>query len=225
MRFVLVFLCGLIVMLASSPSHADVQLSDFFVDLSEDSRVNAIYAANQGDETLYLKITATEVIDPASTEPTIRDVKNPRELGLLVSPQRLVIQPGDEGRIRLVALAEPQEDRFYKIAVEPVTGALETDGQVGVKIMVGYSAWAFIRPKGAEPIVSATRDGRMLTVMNSGATLARMTAGKQCAGVICEQIDTFRVLAGQEKTIELPHADRPASFKVRWGGASEDVTY
>lgn len=209
----------------AASAYADVQLSDFFVDLSEDSRVNAIYAANRGDETLYLKVTATEVIDPASTDPRIRNVKNPRELGLLVSPQRLVVQPGDEGRIRLVALAEPQEDRFYKIAVEPVTGALETDGQVGVKIMVGYSAWAFIRPKGAEPIVSATRDGRMLTVRNSGTTLARMTAGKQCAGVICEQIDTFRVLAGEKKTVELPHADRPASFKVRWGDTSLDVKY
>ena len=206
-------------------AQAQVKLSDFFVDLNSEEPANAIYATNQGTETLYLKIQIAEVLNPGEPEPELRHHPDPRELGLLVSPQRLVLQPGEENRIRLVALAKPSVDKFYKVTVVPVTGDLSTDAEVGVKIMVGYSAWAWIRPEGAEPIITAKRHGTKLILSNRGGTLAQMMLGKQCAGSVCETIEPFRVLAGKQKTLNLPLGNAPVTFKMVWGVRSRELSY
>lgn len=208
------------------PAHANLKLSDFYIDLHENGRSDSIYASNLGKETMYLKVSVAEVINPGADNQEIRKVANPKELGLLVSPQRLVVKAGEEGRIRMVALTEPEKDRFYKITVEPVAGRLQSKEQIGIKILVGYSAWAYVRPKGASPSVTGRRDGKKLILTNSGDTLARMMAGKICpAASSCEKIDPFRVQAGQQKTIDLTHKNAPVSFRMTWGNEGESLSF
>lgn len=218
------FLITIAAMIAA-PLNAQVKLSDFYVDLSSSAPANAIYAANEGGETLYLKVDVAEVLDPSAKKHELHYEPDPRKLGLLVSPQRLVLAPGEEGRIRLVALTDPDRDKFYKISVVPVTGSLSTESEVGVKVMIGYTAWAWIRPEGARPIVSAKRTGTKLILRNNGETLARMMMGKQCAGETCESIEPFRLLAGQDKTLDLPFGDRPVSFRMIWGEDTEELVF
>ena len=81
------------------PAYANLKLSDFYIDLHEKARSDSIYAANQGKETMYLKISVVEVINPGAENQEIRKVTDPKVLGLLVSPQRLVVKAGEEGRI------------------------------------------------------------------------------------------------------------------------------
>ncbi len=208
------------------PVKANLKLSDFYIDLHENGRSDSIYASNQGKETMYLKISVVEVINPGAENQEIRKITNPKELGLLVSPQRLVVKAGEEGRIRMVSLTEPENDRFYKITVEPVVGELQSKEQIGVKILVGYSAWAYVRPKGASPSVTGRREGKKLILTNSGGTLAQMMAGKQCTvAKSCTKIDPFRVLAGQQKTIDLTHENAPVSFRMTWGNEGEDLSF
>lgn len=210
----------------SAPAQANLKLSDFYIDLHEHSRSDSIYASNLGRDTMYVKVKVVEVLAPNTEREEIREVSDPKQLGLLVSPQRLVIKSGEEGRIRMVALNEPDEDRFYKITVVPVAGKLRNTQQIGVKILVGYSAWAYIRPKGQSPEISGRREGKKLILSNSGGTLAQMMAGKICpAEAACEKIEPFRVLAGQDKTIEVGHENAPVSFRMTWGNQGTDVSF
>lgn len=212
--------------LSPATASANLKLSDFYIDLHENGRSDSIYASNLGKETMYVKISVVEVIAPNTDQQEIRKISDPKQLGLLVSPQRLVVKPGEEGRIRMVALSEPEEDRFYKITVEPVVGELQTNEQIGVKVLVGYSAWAYIRPKGKAPAVTGRRVGKKLILTNSGGTLGQMMAGKICpASSSCEKIDPFRVLAGQEKIIDLNHEDAPVSFRMTWGNEGKDIGF
>lgn len=215
---VLIALCG--------SAHGSLRLSDFFVELHAGKRGDALFAQNEGDEVLYLEVSVEEVLDPLAEERTVRKVDDPRSLGLLVSPQRLVLEPGEEGRIRAVAMTQPDRDRFYKVTVVPVTGALRSDQPVGVKVMIGYSAWVFLRPEGARPVLDGVRRQGELTLRNSGDTLARLVRGRQCDGRgRCERLDPIRVLAGQSKTVALPMPDGEVTFHMIWGDESMDLAF
>ncbi len=207
-------------------AHGALRLSDFFVELHGAQRGDALFAHNEGDEVLYLEVRVEEVLDPLADPPNVRQADDPRSLGLLVSPQRLVLQPGEEGRIRTLAMTQPDQDRFYKVTVVPVTGALQSDQSVGVKVMIGYSAWVFIRPEGARPVLEGSRREGELLLRNAGDTLARLVRGRQCdAHGRCERLEPVRVLAGQSKSLPLPLADGEVTFRMVWGNESLDLVF
>lgn len=222
MRFVLFLLAAMALAMDVS---AQVRLSDFHIGLNAQDPTDSIYLSNLGDETLYLAISVVEVLNPAEDAPDLVEEIDPRTLGLLVSPQRLVLEPGAENRIRLVALDRPEEDRFYKVTVKPVTGALETNEQIGVKVMVGYSAWVWIGAQGGQPDVWGQRDGDRVVLHNRGDTLAELRMGEQCAAGRCEPLETVRILAGDERTIDLPLGAAPVTFRMVWGNQSEDLEF
>lgn len=202
----------------ASPAAAQLQLNNFFIDLGDGQSPGELYAANRGDETLYLQVTVEEVLNPGSEEEETVRIYNPREAGVLVSPQRLVAQPGEEKRIRIVALDGTDTDRFFKLTVTPVVGDLESEDAIGVKVMIAYAAWVFLRPEGAEPEIVAEQTGDRFTVRNNGNTHAEITGIKQCEeDGACEDLTKFRLLAGSEKTLEL-ETEAPVTAKVLFAG-------
>ncbi len=221
--------CALVMLVLaalSGSAHGSLRLSDFFVELHAGKRGDALFVQNEGGEVLYLEVSVEEVLDPLAQERTVRKVDDPRSLGLLVSPQRLVLEPGEEGRIRAVAMTQPDRDRFYKVTVVPVTGALRSDQPVGVKVMIGYSAWVFVRPEGARPVLDGARRQGELTLRNSGDTLARLVRGRQCDGDgRCERLEPMRVLAGQSKTVDLPMPEGEVTYHMIWGDESMDLAF
>ena len=217
-------------LILAGPANAQLKLSDFFIDLNPATQSEDLYAENLGQERLFLKVSVVEVQDPGQETEEIVDIADPRELGLLVSPQRLVVEPGGEKRIRVLALAPTDRDRFFKVTVTPVVGDVESEQTIGVKLMIAYAAWVFLRPEGAVPHLTGVREGRVLRVRNSGGTHAELTGGRQCASDSmgsCEGIERFRVLAGQEKEIELPYPDNeaPIDFKVLYAGQADKVAF
>jgi len=226
LRFLGTVLCW--VLLWAPAAQAQLKLSDIFVDLHPKRMSAQIFAANTGDERLYLKVTVVEVLNPSLETEEVRDVADPRELGLLVSPQRLVVEPGEEKRIRMVALEKVNEDRFFKVTVAPVVGDIESEEMMGVKVLIAYAAWVFVRPEGGTPEISGTRNGRKLVVKNTGTTHAELTGGKQCTGAgrdTCDAIERFRVLAGREKTITLPRASEPVRFKILYADQTGEISF
>ena len=200
---------------AIGPASAQLQLNDFFIDLGDGAKPGELYAANRGDETLYLQVTVEEVLNPGAEDEEIIKIANPREAGVLVSPQRLVAQPGEEKRIRIVALKDANEDRFFKLTVTPVVGDLESEEAIGVKVMIAYAAWVFLRPEGApHPWITAEQTGAVLTLRNEGRTHAEISNANQCGDDgDCDTIPKFRMMAGAEKVVELNSAD-PVEAKV-----------
>ena len=208
---------------AIGPAWAQLQLNDFFIDLGDGAKPGELYAANRGDETLYLQVTVEEVLNPGAEDEEIVKIANPREAGVLVSPQRLVAQPGEEKRIRIVALKDADEDRFFKLTVTPVVGDLESEEAIGVKVMIAYAAWVFLRPEGAEPMITAEQTGAVLTLRNEGRTHAEISNAKQCGDDgACETIPKFLMMAGAEKVVELNSTD-PVEAKVMFAGKAQPL--
>ena len=186
-------------------AHANLKLSRFFVEAEQNARPQEVFVSNEGNETLYVKVEVEEVIDPQAEAPETRTGLTPEQLGILVSPQRLVINPGEDKRIRVVTLNAPEEDRFFKVTVTPVVGDIESNTAIGVKLMIAYGLWVFARPEGAKPDIVAEVQDRDLILENTGRTHGEVRSIEYCPKVRtpdqgCSTLDGFRMMLGKTYT-------------------------
>lgn len=84
----LVLLAGLAL---SAPARAELVLSDLVVEiqLGKDSRKD-IELWNNSEERSFIEITPAEIINPGQSSEMRRETPNPEQLGLLVSPNRMI---------------------------------------------------------------------------------------------------------------------------------------
>jgi P pilus assembly chaperone PapD len=189
---------------------ADLRVSRFFVETEPEGRPAEVFVENNGQETAYVRIRIDEVIDPQDPEPEELANQSPEQMGLLVSPQRLVLAPGEEKRIRIVSLKNPEKDRFFRMTVTPVVGDLESEAAIGVKLLIAYGVWIFARPENAEPRLDAAVSGRTLNLTNNGNTHTEIRAIRLCADVNipseCETLSGFRLLSGRSRAVSFETA-------------------
>jgi P pilus assembly chaperone PapD len=199
-----VFACALL--LIPLPASASMALSKVVVDFASDGPPrDDIEISNPSDETLYVSIEPAEVIDPG--DPGERRVSHPdpRELGLLISPKRLVLGPGERKIVRLSLLERPRDrDRIYRVAVKPVVGEIVAT-RSALKLVVGYDVLVIARPPYAHPRLEVARSGSTVVVRNAGNTNALLFKGRQCeAQDRCVELPSKRVYAGNTWQFELP---------------------
>lgn len=187
-------------------ARADLKVSRFFVEADPGGRPAEVFVENTGQETAYVRVRVEEIINPQAPEPQTVENQSPDEMGILVSPQRLVLAPGEEKRIRIVSLRNPEADRFFRMVVTPVVGDLESDAAIGVKLLIAYGVWIFARPENAEPGISGSVSGRTLSLTNSGNTHSEIKGIRLCPraapGTACEELDGFRLLAGASRNVD-----------------------
>ena len=122
-------------------------LSDLVVELQpgKSSRKD-IELWNNSDERAYVEVAPAEIVNPGQASETRIQELNPERLGLLVSPNRLILEPGQHKVIRIAAIMQPtNNERIYRVTVKPVVGDITGD-QSGLKLLVGYDVLAIVRP-------------------------------------------------------------------------------
>jgi len=206
---------------------ASMNLSKVIIDFAPDkpSR-DDIEITNAGDEVLYVNVEPFEVLDPG--QPGERRVTDPdpRILGLLVSPNRLALGPGERKIVRFSLLHRPEiTDRIYRVTIQPVVGEL-TAQRTALKVVVGYDVLVIARPLNGRPVLSIARQGADLTITNLGNTNALLFDGRQCdeEETDCVDLPTKRIYAGSSWEIQLPR-DAPARYLVESGTGTTAETY
>jgi P pilus assembly chaperone PapD len=147
---------------------------------------------------------------------------DPAVSGLLVTPQRLVLEPGQRRVIRISAVAPHGEaDRIYRVTIRPVAGDISANASA-LKILFGYDTLVLFRPARIVGEVTATRNGRQIIIRNDSNTAQELFEGRQCddEGRNCKSLPATRLYAGAswEQTLEY---DTPVEYQVSFGqGAS-----
>lgn len=186
-------------LLSAGVAYADIVVSQLIVELQPGHHAREdMEVWNKSPERAYVAVEPSEILNAGlPTETRVRE-HDPAKLGLLVSPTRMILEPG-ERRIVRVALISPQRDRerVYRITVKPVAGQLSSD-RSGLKILVGYDALVLARPPQALPNVHASRAGDELTFRNAGNVSVELVAGQQCdlTGKKCIKLPGKRLYAG-----------------------------
>lgn len=206
---------------------AEMLLDKVIVDFKQSTGQRAdIEVTNTGKENMYVLVEPAEILNPGTDRQSRVVLKNPRKLGLLVTPNRLVLAPGQAKLVRLSLLSRPTgRDRIYRVKIRPVVGKLVAS-QTALKIIVGYDTLIIARPLKAESELSGKREGRKLTLHNSGNSNVLVMEARQCRTKTgqtekgqtrsdCVSLPTRRIYAKQKWSIDLP-LDGPAELKVRF---------
>jgi Mat/Ecp fimbriae periplasmic chaperone len=210
----------------SSQVQAQISVSRLIIDIGPDSEREDIVVGNIGEEVAYVEIEISEYLNPGTPEEIVVVRDSPRELGILASPNRMILQPGEKAILRLAVIERPDDiDRVFKITVTPVVGEIESS-ENAIKFVYAYGLVIILRPDNPQPAVTVARDGRMLSAANSGNTMVQFGFGVQCdaTGANCVDIANKRVYPNSTWEYE-PAYDTPVTFKVKTLDEVVETTY
>jgi P pilus assembly chaperone PapD len=204
----------------AAPVHAEMALSKVVVDFTSARPArDDIEITNSADEILYVSIEPAEIQNPGRPEERRVANPNPRELGLLISPNRLVLAPGERKVVRVSLLERPADrDRIYRVLVKPVIGEIVAR-QSALKLVVGYDVLVIARPENARPLLEVSRRGNAVEFRNIGNTNALLFNGRQCdeEETDCAELPSKRIYAGNTWQFQLP-ATGQARFMIESDG-------
>lgn len=213
-------LCGLIAMGWSVPSGATLSINNVIIDFSDPGRrVSDVELENKGKDRLYVTVEPSRIANPGeAVERRVQD-PDPEKLGLLVTPARIVLEPGERKLLRFAVMGEPRNvDAIYRVTVKPVAGRV-TSAVSGVKVMVGYDLLVIRRPVRPQAAVVGARVGGFLVLRNTGNTNALLFDGKQCSPQ-CRPVETKRLYPGNEWRVKINGA-APVTYKMQVGKTIE----
>ena len=176
---------------------------------------------NAGSDPLYIQITPKVVHKPGSDEQAREVFDNPKEAGLLVSPNKLIVPPNGRKLLRFVNLnSTTNEEKVYRVSITPVVGDL-TAKKSGVKIMIGYEVLVIVHPLDGTVDLVHKRTENKLTVSNQGTQNILLRKGTQCPPEVkdeslCEQYPGKRLYPGNSWSIDLAK-NQPVSYFISRG--------
>lgn len=208
---------------AAPPARAGIVLSQAVVDILPSGAIaQDIDIWNDGTEVSYVTIEPAEIVSPGHPGETRTPITDPGVGGLLVTPQRLILQPGEHKLIRIAAIVpRGATDRIYRVAVKPVAGPVSAP-VTALKLLIGYDVLVIYRP--AQPTVKVVgeRNGNVLTLRNAGNSNVEVYEGKQCdpaRPTVCVTLPAKRLYAGQVWQQTLTMAG-PVDYRIAQGPQS-----
>jgi P pilus assembly chaperone PapD len=213
----LLVLCGSLVA-PSTAARAELALSQLVVELTGDRGRSDIEISNNDPERAYVSVEPREVLDPGTPSESRLEEPDPEKLGLLVSPSRMILDPGQRRLLRIASIAPPADrERVYRVTVKPVVGDLSAPGS-GLKVLIGYDVLVLVRPREISPHVSGSWTGNGLILRNDGNVSVELVDGKRCdgAGKACSDLPGTRLYAGAQKKIDGKAGER-VQYRLKIG--------
>ena len=134
-------------------------LSTTELRLLPDQRQGALFALNTGDSPLYLDVEQTRVLNPGQQPEQLQAISQVPNPGLLVTPTRLALAPGQKYRMNIKTLDTAASNQVWRLTFRPrehvIVQAQGADGvSAPLSVSVGYgvviyqnSATPEIRPQ------------------------------------------------------------------------------
>ncbi|MFD1952069.1 hypothetical protein ACFSGX_14945 [Sphingomonas arantia] len=218
-RYRLLMLAGAALGLMAAPAGAELVLSQVVLDLMPAGPPRAdVEAFNNGEERMYVVAEPASILDPGTPQERRVASNDPAASGLLVTPQKMILEPGERKLIRIAAiLPRSPRDRIYRVTVKPVVGELAVSGSA-LKVLVGYDMLVIVRPAVLTDTITARRAGTTMTLTNAGSTSVELYRGRQCdaAGADCRDLPAKRLYAGADWQQPIDPA-RPVDYLVKSG--------
>jgi P pilus assembly chaperone PapD len=195
-----------------APASAQLVVSNLVVDLlaGKDSKQDVEVWNNSADRA-YVAIEPAEVMNPGTGAEARRTDPDPEKLGLLVSPSRMILDPGQRKLIRIAEITPPADrEHVYRVTVKPVAGQIATE-QSGLKVLIGYDVLVLSRPAQPQASIIATRSGDTMTFRNDGNVSVELEDGLQCdaSGKSCADLQGKRLYAGARWSVRVRPGYRP----------------
>lgn len=209
MKHILTRLLVISSLLVSFSVQAQLSLNKIIVNFASDSAPtdDVLLQNSSSVEPLFVKVEVLEVLNPGTKSEQRNVVDDPSKIGLVATPAKLILPPNAQKTVRLINLQDNgKKDRIYRINFTPVVGD-QNAKQTGVKLMIGYQALIIVRPSNMNAKLDSKRDGKVLSLHNTGNTNIFVESLRQCKTnrlEECTSIPERRVYAGNNIKIDLP---------------------
>jgi P pilus assembly chaperone PapD len=209
------------------PASAQIVLSNLIVELlpGKDSKQD-VEVWNTSTDRTYVAVEPAEVVNPGTPAEARRQDPNPEKLGILVSPGRMILEPGQRKLVRMAEIASPGDrERVYRVTVKPAVGQISAE-ESGLKILLGYDVLVLVRPAQPRPNITFTRSGNTGTFRNDGNVSVELVEGRQCdsSGKNCSELQGKRLYSGASWSTALQPGRSP-SYVLKSPGQSVRKTF
>lgn len=184
------------------------------VDLAANDLQRAdIELENTGADRSYVVVEPARIDSPGLPTETRVINPDPQLTGLLASPNKLILEPGERRFIRIAALAPAgAQDRIFRVAIRPVAGEVRGEHS-GLKVLVGYDVLVIQRPVQPDGTLRWSREKDGLSVTNNGNTNVELIRGRACApgqaAAACPALPPRRIYSGQTAMIPVAAGAKP----------------
>jgi P pilus assembly chaperone PapD len=222
---------------ASAPASAQLSINRLWVDLDSGRSPRAdLVIRNDSHDRYYVSVSPYEVTAPGTPQEARQEIADPDQLGLLVTPNRLILEPGATRAIRVVSLnSNLTRDRVYRVLIRPQVGAIHAEAapadtrDVAIKILAAYEVLVVARPRDPHPEVTARRAADHVTLTNSGNSNVLLFDGRVCPAAVsdpgtdqnCRSIDATRLYAGASFDVPLQSPGEVLVFRERAAADSD----
>ncbi len=211
----------------AAPASADLVLNQVIVDLTPDKVPRFdIEATNTGKERIYVVADPFEIVHPGRPDEARIANPDPAALGLIVTPQKMILEPGERKLVRIASIAPRNTgERIYRVTIKPVIGEVSAPN-TALKVLVGYDVLVIVRPTAMTGIVTGVRNGNHLVLTNTGTTNVEVYDGRQCdtTGTHCTALPARRLYAGASWD-EPIDPSRPVDYRVKTGDKAEQKRF
>jgi P pilus assembly chaperone PapD len=207
-------------------ARAELVLSQLVIELSPGDNARAdVEVWNNGKDRIFVAVDPREILEPGTASESSRSDPDPEKLGLLVSPSRMILEPGQRKLLRVASISQGDREHVYRVTVKPVVGQLSSEIS-GLKVLVGYDMLVLVRPAELKPHVSGTRSNDQLTIRNDGNVSVELVDGRACDSTMkaCDDLPSARLYAGAQRTVKIA-ADRRAQYKLQIGAKLVSVDF
>lgn len=201
---------------AASQANSELILETLVVELNDDDDgVEDIEIYNSGSERQFVSVEASLIEEPGVANRRVSNA-DPEALGLLASPGKAILEPGERRLIRLATLSDEVDDeQVYRVLVRPVP-PIDEPSASGLNIMVGYDVLVLVRPDQVSRALHGQIENDILTLRNEGNASVELLKGSQCSAPDrCKDVPGKRLYAGETYTISLDNGS-PVDFVVKY---------
>lgn len=177
-----------VLLTCSAQASAQLAIDRLWVDLDDSGAGRSdLVVRNESDDIYYITVTPAEITAPGTDAQKRETHADPEELGLLVTPNRLVLRPEEMRAIRIVSLNQDLEtDRVYRVNITPQIGEISYDQEavenrgLALKLLAAFDVLVTVRPDGGRPELVAIRDGDGIELRNEGNSNLLLLDGAVC---------------------------------------------
>lgn len=203
--------------------NAQITVDQSVLEFDPGQKTRDLEIGNSGQDKIYLDLKIAEIINPHTSEPERHELTDPRTAPVLVSPEQLLVLPGQRKRVRLIMRESATDtDRVFRLSVKPYTGKVDL-GQAepgkttsGIKVLLGYEILLLSRPEELTPQMKIERSDSTLTLTNTGNTNVLLRRIAQCEqdGSDCIEMQPNRLYVGERLELELPKKGAAEKYPV-----------
>ncbi len=182
-------LCTALLLCGAAPASAQLAIDRLWVDFEPNITPRAdVIIRNESKDRYYITVAPSEIVNPGTATEKRVEEADPDKLGLLVTPNRLILEPGGMRSIRIVSLNNAlTSDRIYRVRISPQVGDIETtqsnvaNRDMAIKLLAAYDVLVTARPNDAKAHLVTTQGDKTLVIRNDGNTNLLLFDGELCA--------------------------------------------